>query len=120
MHAVAALVRRRERRAFEPIVGQLRAGAPIGAVEAAALGEALARLDPDQARAVFKEWVRPAGLLGRIVPGQSLLRAVAVAGLALLPGRDTEDLLEWLARHGGDELARQCERALARVRGARG
>jgi hypothetical protein len=117
LQAVAALVANRERRAFEPIANRVKASSALDGVESTAIGEAMARLDPEKARAVFKEWVRPSGLLGRLGPGQTLFRSVAVAGLALLPGRDSEDLLEWLARHGGDELARKSERALARLRG---
>ena len=121
LQAMGTLVRRRERRAFDPLLSRTRQRAgELPAVEAATVGEALAVMDPERARAVFREWVRPSGLLGRLTPGQATLRAAAVAGLALLPGGDSEELLVWLSRHAGDDLGRQCERALARLRGARG
>ncbi len=121
MQAIATLARRRERRAFEPLLSRTRQRAgDLSAPEAGAVGEVLAVLEPDKARAVFKEWVRPSGLLGRLTPGQTMLRWAAAAGLPLLPGGESEELLSWLSRHAGDELGRACERALARLRGAQG
>ena len=120
VRALGALVRRRERRAFEPILNRVKLGtAALGSAETKAAGEAMARLDPEKARSVFKEWVRPSGLLGRLSPGQAALRSAAVAGLALLPGRDSEELLQWLARHASPELSQECDRALARLKGQR-
>ena len=117
LQALATLVRRRERRAFDPLTTRLKSGAiGLAAAEAREIGEAMARLDPDKARTVFKEWVRPAGLLGRMSAGQTMPRWAAVAGLALLPGGESEDLLQWLSRHAGDDLAQQCEVALDRLR----
>ncbi|HVN75598.1 MAG TPA: hypothetical protein VMT19_04720 [Thermoanaerobaculaceae bacterium] len=119
--ALATLVRRRERRAFDPLLTRMRSrAADLPAPEAATAGEAMATLDPEKARPIFKEWVRPSGLLGRLTPGQATLRRAAAAGLALLPGGDSEELLEWLARHAGDDLGRQCEAALARLREKQG
>ncbi len=121
MQALATLVRRRERRAFDPLLNHARQRAgELTPGEAGAVGEALAALDPERARAAFREWVRPSSLLGRLTPGQSSLRWAAVSGLALLPGGDSEQLLTWLAHHSGDDLGRQCERALARLRGGAG
>ena len=94
--------------------------ADVSGAETEAVGEAMARLDPEKARVVFKQWVRPSGLLGRLTPGQTTLRSAAVAGLALLPGRDSEELLQWLARHAGDELSRRCDLALARLKDQQG
>lgn len=114
--ALATLVRRREGRAFDTLAERVRRGASdLSAAESRASGEALARLDPAKARALFKEWVRLSGLLGRLSPAQTALRWVAVAGLALLPGADSEELLRWLSRHAADDLARQCGAVLARL-----
>jgi len=122
LRAIAALVRQRERRAFPPLLETLRrgAGGTLTVSEARAIGAALVGLDPERARPLLREWVRPAGLLGRIAPGQTLLRWAAVDGLALLPGQDSEDLLAWLAQHGSDELKTQAETALHQLRLARG
>jgi hypothetical protein len=75
-----------------------------------------ARLDPEKARPLFKEWVRPPGLLSRLNPGQTTLRWAAVSGLAHLPGRDSEELLEWISHHAGEELSRQAAVALAQLK----
>ncbi len=122
LRAVAALVHQRERRAFAPLLERLRrgAGGEMTAAEARELAAALVRLEPEQARPLLREWARPPRLLGRLAPGQALLRRAAVAGLALLPGPDSEELLAWLAGHGGDELKGEAEAALAQLRQARG
>jgi hypothetical protein len=121
LRSLAILVRQRERRAFEPILNRIKLGAAeVGTAETSAGGEAMARLDPEKALSAFKEWVRPSGLLGRLSPGQTGLRSAAVSGLALLPGPESEELLQWLARHAGDELSQQCDLALARLRGKTG
>lgn len=122
LRAIAALAQQRERRAFLPLLERLRrgAGGEMTAAEARAITAALARLDPEQARPLLREWARPPRLLGRLAPGQALLRRAAVAGLALLPGADSEELLAWLAGHGGDELKGEAEAALAQLRKAPG
>jgi hypothetical protein len=119
--ALATLVRRREGRAFDAVVERTRRNASeLSIPEAKGNGEALARLDQVKARSLFKEWIRPPGLLGRLSPAQGVLRWAAVAGLALLPGGDSEELLTWLSSHTGDELAKQCGVALAQLRGQAG
>jgi hypothetical protein len=115
LRAVEALARRRERRAFAPLLERVRHGESPPA-EARVIGAALARLDPEQARPLFREWVRPAGLLGRLAPGQAPLRWAALGGLALLPGEESESLLERLAEHGAGELKAEAEAALRALR----
>jgi hypothetical protein len=118
LRAIAGLDRHRERRAFPPLLETLRRGSSgaLTAPEARAIGAALARLDPEQARPLLREWVRPPGLLGRLLPGQALLRSAAVSGLALLPGKDSEELLTWLVEHASGELKGQAEAALRELR----
>jgi hypothetical protein len=114
--ALTILVRQRERRAFDPLVDRLRrGGSDVEDSEAAAIGDALARLEPERARPLFSDWIRPPGLFGRMVAGQSILRWAAVAGLARLPGGKSEELLSWLASKGGDELVRHCQWALGEL-----
>lgn len=121
LRALAILVRHRESRAFDPLVERVRRGAAgdLTVAEARAAGEALAWLDPERAKPLFREWVRPSGLLGRLAPGQAILRWAAVSGLPLLPGRDSEELLDWLSHHTSDELCRQAAVALAQLRSPR-
>jgi hypothetical protein len=113
----ALLGRHHERRAFEPLVELVTrsAAADLTIAEAKAAGEALACLDPERARPVFRDWVRPPGLR-RLAPGQALLRWAAVSGLAFLPGGETEELLEWLSRHASDDLAHRCTTVLEQLR----
>jgi len=122
VRALAILARRRESRAFDPLVERVKRGSTgeLTVAEARAAGEALASFDPVRARPLFKEWIRPSGLLGRLAPGQTVLRWAAVSGLAHLPGRDSEELLEWLSRHTSDDLSRQAETALAQLRHPQG
>ena len=118
VRSLAILARQRESRAFDPLVERVKRGSTgeLTVAEARAAGEALASFDPTRARPLFKEWIRPSGLLGRLAPGQTILRWAAVSGLAHLPGRDSEELLEWLSRHTSDDLSRQAEATLARLR----
>jgi hypothetical protein len=118
LRALGILVGHREGRAFQPLVERVGRGSTgeMTLVEARAAGEALARLDPEKAAPLFKEWIRPPGLLGRLAPGQATLRWAAVSGLAHLPGRESEELLEWLARHTSDELSSFASQTLARLR----
>ena len=119
--ALAILVRQREGRAFDPLVERLkRAGGGFAETEAPAIGEALAKLDPERALSLFREWAKPPGLLGRIAPSQSVFRWAAASGLALLPGSESEELLERLARGASEELRRHADAALARLRQSRG
>jgi hypothetical protein len=121
LRALGILARQRESRAFDPLVEKVRRGATgeLTVAEARVAGEALAWLDPERARALFKEWIRPPGLLSRLAPGQTILRWAAVSGLAHLPGPDSEELLEWLAHHTSDDLSRQAEATLAQLRHAK-
>jgi hypothetical protein len=122
LRALAILAHHRESRAFDPLVEKVRRGATgdLTLAEARAVGEALARLDSEKARPLFKEWARPPGLLSRLNPGQTTLRWAAVSGLAHLPGRDSEELLEWLSHHAGEELSRQAAVALAQLKESMG
>jgi hypothetical protein len=122
VRALAILARQRESRAFDPLVERVKRGSTgeLTVAEARAAGEALASVDPARARPLFKEWARPSGLLGRLAPGQTIFRWAAVSGLAHLPGRDSEDLLEWLSHHTADDLSRQAEAALEQLRRAPG
>jgi hypothetical protein len=121
LRALGILARQRESRAFDPLVEKVRRGATgdLTVAEARAAGEALAWLDPERARALFKEWIRPPGLLSRLAPGQTILRWAAVSGLAHLPGPASEELLEWLSHHTSDDLSRQAEATLAQLRHAK-
>lgn len=112
--ALEALVAQKERRAYETLVEQFKALAagPVSLGEAGAIGEAMARLDPERARRQLAEWVRPPGLLGRLASVPLPLRWGAVAGLAVLGGDDARELVGWLAGKSSGDLQQLCHAAL--------
>jgi hypothetical protein len=90
----------------------------MSAREASASGAALALLDAAEALKLFRDWVRPAaGLLGRVIPRQPLLLAVAAGGLAGIAGDEADDLLRVLAKSGPEEVRAACQAQLARRQG---
>ena len=120
--ALQQLVHNREQRAFQRIADRLQRVA-VGAAserELKASGAALAILAPAEAIALFREWVHPGGMLGRVKPHHPPLMWAAAGGLARLPGNEPEELLERLMRHGGDELRQYCAMILAKRREAAG
>lgn len=115
--ALDALVAQKERRAYDTLAEQLRTATAgqVSMAEAAAVGEAMARLEPERSRKLFTEWVRPPGLLGRLASVPLWWRYAAVAGLAVLGGPDAKELIGWLAGKASGELQQHCEAALARL-----
>jgi hypothetical protein len=115
--ALDALVAQKERRAYDTLAEQLRTATAgqVSLTEAAAIGEAMARLEPDRSRKLFAEWVRPPGLLGRLASVPLWWRWAAVAGLVVLGGPDARELIGWLAGKASGDLAQHCEAALARL-----
>jgi hypothetical protein len=120
--ALQQLVHQREQRVFQRIADRLPR-LPAGAAserELKASGAALAILQPAEALALFREWVHPGGVLGRVKPHHPPLLWAAAGGLARLPGREPDELLERLTRHGSDELRAYCTMILAKRREAAG
>ena len=115
--ALDALVAQKERRAYETLVEQFKvmAAGAMSLDEAGAIGEAMARLDPDRARTQLAEWVRPPGLLGRLTSVPLPLRWGAVAGFTVLGGEQARELVEWLAGKSTGELQRICHTALETI-----
>lgn len=93
---------------FRSLVQQIeaRAGHDLGADEAVAMGEAMARMAPSASQAKFVEWIRPKGWLARFMDTASRREKlwVAAGGLGLLPGDEPEQLLKAIAGYGDDEL----------------
>jgi len=120
--ALQQLVHHREQRAFNRIAERLQR-LPVGVAserELKASGAALAILAPGEALALFREWVHPGGVLGRVKPQHPPLLWAAAGGLARLPGSEPEALLERLTRQGGEELRAYCAMILAKRREAAG
>ncbi|MBP1620437.1 MAG: hypothetical protein H6Q02_1204 [Acidobacteria bacterium] len=120
--ALQQLVHQREQRVFQRIAERLQR-LPAGAAserELKASGAALAILQPAEALALFRDWVHPGGVLGRVKPHHPPLLWAAAGGLARLPGREPDELLEWLARHGTEELRAYCTMIVGKRREAAG
>ncbi len=124
LRVVETFLKRKEHAAFTPLARHVerRAHRSLATREAEAYGQALARLSPDAALALFEDWTHERRLMERLVPSahEQLLRWAAVAGLEVLPGPKPAQLLRKVAEQGDDELRRHCERALARREKRRG
>ncbi len=114
------LAGRREHAAFAPLTRYIeqRAQSGMPSAEAELAGRTVAQLAPSSALAVFKEWLRPKGLIGRWVetPAHLSLTLVTIAGLAILPGDEPERLIREVAERSQDELKHYCLAALGRRR----
>ena len=90
--------------------------------EAETYGQALARLSPDAALALFEDWTHERRLMERLVPMPHdwLLRWAAVAGLGILQGAKPAQLVEKVAEQSDAALRRHCEAVLARREKERG
>lgn len=117
--AMAVMIARRERRAVDPLLDRLthHAHLHLGDEEAAAIGAALAALDPQRVAPVFRDWIKPPGLLGRLAPVAPAFRWAAVAGISSLPAAEAIQLLTWLAGRVSGALQQSCQAALAGLRG---
>lgn len=106
--------------AFAPLAARLRRDAALRMtrVEAAAVGEALARCDGAGALVLFREWCKPKGILGAVLPGQATLQWAAVSGLGLLPTDEAEQLIKHVHERAGSELQGHCTQTMIRRRRA--
>lgn len=87
--------------------------------EAAAWGQALVTLDHDRAVPLLLEWIRPPGLLERLVQdarGGRWQQWAAVSGLALSRHPEAERHIRRLGERAGEDLARHCRQAITRRR----
>ncbi len=120
LRAITQIGQRNAAPAFQPLAARLRRDAALrmSHAEAAAIGEALAHCDPGAALAIFRDWCKPKGLLGGVLPGQSTLQWAAVAGLVLLPSDDVEPLVRHVHERAGSELQAHCTQGMVRRRRA--
>ncbi len=113
---IGLLVSRKEPRAFDLLAKQLQARAPQGMsnAEAAAFGEALARLSERTAVGLFGTWIKGGagggGLLGKLVEkkGPRVLQWAAASGLGVVALSDPEPLLRELGGKADPELKEHC------------
>jgi hypothetical protein len=120
LRALDLLGRRREAAVFEILAKSAEKHSVAGHSdeEAELLGQTLGRLSPSSAFALFREWLRPKGLVGRFVesPGQRWLQWAAVSGLGILRGEEAERTLREAAGKAHADVRRHCLATLARRR----
>lgn len=118
MRALTLLAARQASAAYAPLLSRLKssAAARLSDTEAERLGETLAALAPDEALAQFREWCKPKGFFGSVIPGLARLQRAAVAGLVQLRGEEPEALVRAVAEKAGSELATYCTQAMIRRR----
>ncbi len=117
---IALLVAAEDSEAFEPLVSHLDSPS-CGALEdgePAAIGIALAKIDPMRAADLLADWVRPRNWFDRVkgVASPKHRQWAGVAGLGDIEGKHAEDCIRWLSKRAGAELADHCEKTLYRRR----
>ena len=120
VQCINALAARRDTRAYNPLVedAQTRAFTKLSSREAEAIGRALAQLQPNQARSLFQDWVKPRNLVHRWFgrPGQKMLAWTALAGLEVITDEEYDSDIEWLSKKASDDLYKRCRASLAQRR----
>ena len=114
---INALASRRDTRAYHPLVeaAKARAFSKLSSRESEAIGRALALLQPNQARTLFQDWVKPRNLMHRWFgrPGQKMLAWTALAGLEVITDEEYDRDIEWLSKKASDDLYKRCRASLA-------
>jgi hypothetical protein len=118
IRGLALLASRQASAAFAPLLTRLKrdAAGRLSDAEAERLGETLVALAPDEALQQFREWCKPKGFFGSVVPGLSRLQRAAVAGLVHLRGEEAEQLVRLVSEKAGSELSTFCTQAMVRRR----
>ena len=118
LRAYGLLGRRGVRTAFSALLDRVKRDVPmrLGTREAEAAGEALVHMDPERALLTFREWLKPKGLFGSVIPGSAMLQWTAVAGLVHVQGSDAETLIKSASERGGSELATFCTASMVKRR----
>lgn len=118
IRALEVIAKKSLKAAFGPVSERVKREAPLrlGHREAEMAGYALARADGPRAMELFREWLKPRGLFSGILPGQTMLQWVGVAGLVYLPGDEPEQLVKKASERAGSELAQHCTASLVKRR----
>ncbi|MBN2372098.1 MAG: hypothetical protein JXO72_16585 [Vicinamibacteria bacterium] len=111
---------RKEHGAFGPIVklAEERQFDVTSMEEAARVGRTLATLSSRGSTALFRQWLRPKGLVGRLVEtaAHRFLEWSAISGLEQLPGEEPEELIRQAAEKMHGDMRAHCLGALVRRR----
>ena len=86
--------------------------------ECAAAGRVLSAVDPDRAKTMLMEWIKPPGMFKRWVemPGAQALQRTALYGLISLPGKEVDSVIRWLSERCGEEIYQLCMKTLVQRR----
>jgi len=86
--------------------------------ECAAAGRVLAAVDPDKAKPMLMEWIKPPGMFKRWVemPGAQAMQRTALYGLASLSGKEVDNVIRWLSERCGEEIYQLCMKTLVQRR----
>lgn len=118
--AAGLLCRSRDPETFQRLVAQVkdRGGRSFDHAEAEVVAHTLGRMNPEAARDLFHEWLKPAGLLERLTAsgGVRFTAAVGAYGLAAFGDLSGEVTLRNALNRADDDLRRVLLAALARRR----
>jgi len=86
--------------------------------ECEAAGKVLSVVDPDRAKPMMLEWIRPPGMFKRFVemPGAQAMQRTAMHGLADVPGKEVDKVIRWLSERCAEEIYKVCMKTLVHRR----
>jgi len=123
IRAIQALASQGQVKAYAPLVAtaQIKAFSKLSSREADAIGQAMATIQPNQARVLFADWVKPQKLMHRFFgrPGQKMLAWTALAGLEVILDEEYDSSIEWLSKRTSDDLYKRCRACLVHRRRTR-
>jgi hypothetical protein len=123
IRSIEALAAHGDGRAYLPLVEsvQNKSFKKLSAREAEAIGQAMARIQPNQARNLFEDWVKPKKMMHRMFgrPGQKMLAWTALAGFEVIVDEEYDSAIEWLAKRTSDDLYKRCRGCLVHRRRTR-
>jgi len=108
------------KKVFGPVTDMVKSRASRGLTdrESQAAGTVMALVDPDQAKPIMMEWVRPPGMFKRMVemPGAQSLQRTALYGLTDIPGKEIDKVIRWLSERCAEDVYKICMRTLVHRR----
>ncbi len=118
LRALRMLEAHRERWAFHAVASRLQRNAnrDMQPREVDALATAMVRIWEERAFHTFMGWIKPRGLLKRVLLGQATLKRASVTGLSHIPGEQAEEYIRLVAKSASDELHAHCMQCLVRHR----
>jgi hypothetical protein len=118
LRALRMLEVHQERWAFHAVASRLQRNAnrEMEGREVDALATAMVRIWEERAFHTFLAWIKPKGILERVLLGQPTLKRAAVTGLSYIPGEQSEEYIRLVAKQSHDELHTHCMQCLVRQR----